>query len=233
MSKTNFNEEKEKLLAIPKKEVREPDMPVSESIKEAKALALWATDDKDRLLYRGLDITLIVALNPRSGALSYQQGNWISDTKTRQRALEEWTKQNPLGYDQRAILFHFLRFAYRDDRKLMRRIDEIAEGGGHDDMIQDLMSLSLLGQKNIGLLEKINFDLTKLDEAATLSKTLSDLLALNNDGQEKASPEKNLRDRAFTHLKKAVDEIRLYGKAEFWREPERLKGYSSDYYRNT
>jgi hypothetical protein len=114
----------------------------------------------------------------------------------------------------------------------MRRLNEIAEGGGHDDMVQDLMSLSLLGQKNTGLLEKINFDLTELVTAATLSKTLSDLLALNNDGQEKDSPEKDLRDRAFTHLKKAVDEIRLYGKAEFWREPDRLKGYSSEYHRD-
>jgi hypothetical protein len=31
----------------------------------------------------------------------------------------------------------------------------------------------------------------------------------------------------------AVDEIRINGKAEYWREPERLKGYSSDYHRNT
>ena len=191
MSKEDFEIEKENLLAIPKKEVREPDMPASESIKEAKALALWATDDKDRLQNRGLDITLIVALNPRSGAFSYQQGIWVSDTKTRKGALEDWKLQNPLGYDQRAILFHFLRFAYRNDRKLMRRIDEIAEGGGHDDMVQDLMSLSLLGQKNTALLEKINFDLTQLDTAATLSKTLSNLLALNNDGLEKDSPEKD------------------------------------------
>lgn len=232
MSKEDFDIEKEAMLAIDKKDVKEPDMPVSENIKEAKFLELWATDDKVRLENRGLDITLIVALNPRSGALSYQQGIWVSDTKTRQRALEEWTTQNPLGYDLRAILFHFLRFAYRDDRKLMRRIDEIAEGGGHDDMIQDLMSLSLLGKNNTEPLVEINFDLTKLDEAATLSKSLSDLLALNNNGQEKPSPEKILRDRAFTHLKFAIDEIRLYGKAEFWREPDRLKGYSSDYFRN-
>lgn len=71
-----------------------------------------------------------------------------------------------------------------------------------------------------------------LNAVNTLSKTLSDLLALNNDSQEKPSAEKNLRDRAFTHLKVAVDKIRLYGKAEFWSEPDRLKGYSSDYYRN-
>ncbi len=232
MSKEDFDIEEEAILAIPKDEVKEPNMPVSESIREAKVLALWATDDKDRLQNRGLDITLIDALDPRSGALSYQQGFWVTDTTTRRLALEEWTTQNPLGYDLRAILFHFLRFAYRDDRELLQRIDEIAEGGGHDDMIQDLMSLSLLGKKNIAPLEKINFDLTKLDTAATLSDTLGDLLARNNNFQEKPSQVKDLRDRAFTHLKKAVDEIRLYGKAEFWREPERLKGYSSQYYKN-
>ena len=39
-----------------------------------------------------------------------------------------------------------------------------------------------------------------------------------------------IRDKAYTLLKWAVDEIRECGRFVFWRTPERLKGYSSPYW---
>jgi hypothetical protein len=39
------------------------------------------------------------------------------------------------------------------------------------------------------------------------------------------------RDRAFTYLKQAIDEIRECGRFVFWRNPDRLKGYTSDYWK--
>lgn len=35
-----------------------------------------------------------------------------------------------------------------------------------------------------------------------------------------------VRDKAFTYLKQAVDQIRECGKFVFWRNPDRLKGYA-------
>jgi len=40
-----------------------------------------------------------------------------------------------------------------------------------------------------------------------------------------------IRDQAFTYLKLAVDEIRECGKFAFWRNPDRLKGYISKYWK--
>ena len=125
-----------------------------------------------------------------------------------------------------------MRFAYSDNPELKARLAEIAGDSGDVDMVQDLTSLSVLGKANTAPLEKINYDLTRLDEAAALSETLADLLAKNNDGKKKGSEVKELRDRAYTHLKTAVNTIRAYGKLEFWKEPDRLKGYASDYYRD-
>ena len=232
MSKENFEAEEEAILAIDEKLVKPPEVPVSISLQEAEDLGVWAAVDIKRLKYRGLDISLIDSLDSRIGALRYQQGNWQADTDSRERALKEWKAQNPSGYDLRAVLFHFMRFAYQDDRKLMLRLNEIAENSGHADMVQDLMSLSLLGTKNTDPLKEIKFDLAELDRAATLSGTLGDLLALNNGDKKKVNPVKHLRDRTYTHLKMAVDKIRSYGKLEFWREPDRLVGYSSDYRRD-
>ena len=40
-----------------------------------------------------------------------------------------------------------------------------------------------------------------------------------------------MRDKAYTHLKQAVDEVRECGHYVFWRNEARLKGYSSRYFR--
>ena len=40
-----------------------------------------------------------------------------------------------------------------------------------------------------------------------------------------------MRDKAYTHLKQAVDEVRECGQYVFWRNEARLKGYSSRYFR--
>jgi hypothetical protein len=232
MSKENYVVEETAILALDKVLVKSPEIPVAISLQEGEDLAVWVVPDKKRLKHRGLDMSLLESINLRIGALRYQQGLWQADTDSRKRALEDWKVQNPIGYNLRAILFHFMRFAFQDDPDLLRRLDEIAKNSGHADMVQDLMSLSLLGSKNTGLLKKINFDLTQLDTAATLSGTLADLLALNNGDKKKANAVKDLRDRAYTHLKIAVDKIRSYGKLEFWRDPDRLEGYASQHRRD-
>lgn len=231
MSELNFQAELAAIMAIPKKEVKFPTMPVYIYAQEAEDLGVWIVPDTDRLLARGLDPIFIDTLNSRIGALRYQQGIWLSDTDSRSRVEAEWKEQKPVGYELRAELFHNMRFAYDEDRKLKARLAEIAANSGDDDMVQDLMSLSVLGKKNPGPLQKNNYDLSKLATATTLSETLADLLAKNNDGKKKGSEVKEARDRAYTHLKTAVDQIRRYGKLEFWKEPERRKGYASDYRR--
>lgn len=231
MSELNFQAEQSALLAIAKEDVKDPTMPIRIFAQEAEDLGVWLLPDKDRLLARGLDPVLIDSLNSRIGALRYQQGIWQSDTDTRGRAEKEWKEQKPVGYELRAELLHNMRFAYSKNAKLKARLADISENSSDDDMVQDLTSLSVLGKKNPEPLQEINYDLTKLDTAATLSETLADLLAKNNDGKKKGSEVKELRDRAYAHLKAAVNEIRRYGKLEFWKEPDRLKGYASDHRR--
>ena len=48
--------------------------------------------------------------------------------------------------------------------------------------------------------------------------------------REKDSEAMLVRDKAFTYLKQAVDEIRECGKFIFWRNPDRLKGYVSEFW---
>jgi hypothetical protein len=60
---------------------------------------------------------------------------------------------------------------------------------------------------------------------------MADLLATANGDKAEQNASKVTRDRAYTHLKALVDEIRGAGKYLFWKNPQRLKGYSSQYWK--
>jgi hypothetical protein len=88
-----------------------------------------------------------------------------------------------------------------------------------------------LGRENPDPLTTIGFDLAQLDLAATRADELADLLAEANGDKADQNNSKVIRDKAYTYLKAVVDEIREAGKYVFRKNPYRLKGYSSDYWR--
>ncbi len=89
-----------------------------------------------------------------------------------------------------------------------------------------------MGKANTDLLTAINFDLTQLDTAAEKADRMTELLGATNDERKESSKTMDIRDRAFIYLKQAEDEIRDHGKFVFWRNPARLKGYISDYWKD-
>ena len=96
-------------------------------------------------------------------------------------------------------------------------------------MIQDLSDISVLGKANTAELEEIKFDLTQLDVVEQRADELAELLAKANGVLLENASAKDMRDRAFTHLKEAVDEVRDCGKYVFRKDPNRYKGYISRY----
>lgn len=106
----------------------------------------------------------------------------------------------------------------------------IEAGSGNADLVQDLSDLSVLGDANQPLLQAIQLDLTQLSTAAGLSLEMSTLLATMNGERAETNESKQLRDKAYTYLKEAMDEIREAGKFVFWKDEKRLKGYKSAYH---
>ena len=124
-----------------------------------------------------------------------------------------------------------MRFAYRKDDSLLGRVAAITAGDGNADMIQDLNDIAVLGKENPDPLTSIAFDLTKLDLAATRADELADLRARANGDKGEQNESKIIRDRAFAYMKELVDEIREAGKYVFRNDKNRLKGYSSQYWK--
>ncbi len=115
---------------------------------------------------------------------------------------------------------------------MLARVDEIAQGNSNSGMAQDLNDLAVLGKGHTGLLAAINFDHALLYHAAELFYRMGDLHGATNSERKDDSEVMVIRNKAYTLLKQAVDEIRECGKFAFWRNPDRLKGYVSDYWKS-
>ena len=230
-STTDYNELLPVLRNMKPSDVLTPNIPIDVFVQEAENLYHWCLDDKEALTKVGLDWNLATTLPARAGACREAQSLWNKERNTRQEAEQAWKEQAPAAFDLRDQLLHDFRFAFRKSEGLLKRVDEIAQGDTNSDMVQDLNDLATLGKANTGLLTPISFDLTKLDLAADLSDRMGDLLGATNGERKEVSEAMQIRDKAYTYLKLAVDEIRECGKFAFWRNPDRLKGYNSDYWK--
>ncbi len=226
----DYNATIETIRAIPDDKTLEPAMPVDTYLQEGENLAKWSMMDAEALATIGITTEILNNLPVRAGALREAQSIWVKDHNSQQDAQREWAEAAPAAFAMRDQLLHDFRYAYRNDAAILARVAEIAEGDSNADMIQDLNDLSLLGKSNTGPLEAINFILEKLEVAANASDELANILALANGDKSLQSESKVIRDKAYTHMKELVDEIRNAGKYLFWKNEKRYKGYVSQWW---
>lgn len=153
----------------------------------------------------------------------------MKDRYSQEEAQQEWKIQSPEAFDLRDELLHIFYFAFRKDEVLLNRVRAIAEGDSNADMIQDLNDLSVLGKANIDAVKAVGAKPALLDQAATKADEMANLLAAANGDRAEQSETKTIRDKAYTHLKQLIDEVREAGRFLFWRNPDRYKGYTSKY----
>ncbi len=224
----DFNTWKEAIEAVPDKDTKLPNQPVDEFVTSAETLAVEATKDQEAFAAAGMDVVIIDQLSPLAGALRYCQAQWMSEFRARQEAQKEWLEQSPLAYEMKAELLHEFSFAFRNFPDVKKKIMRIRDGGGHSDMIQDLVELAVLGEKYPEPLTRIQFNMEALQKARSTSHQMSELLAASNGSKDESSNTKLLRDKAYTLLFSKVSEIREYGRYLFWKNSERRQKYLND-----
>ena len=141
--------------------------------------------------------------------------------RSREESQKEWLEQSPAAYE----LLHHFSFAYRDTPGVKKKVMRIREGGGHTDMIQELIELAALEESNSDELTNIGFDVVSLQTARTISHSMSELLAASNGFKDESSANKVLRDKAYTLLVERVSQIREYGRYVFWKNEDRREKY--------
>lgn len=207
------------------------NMPCNVYLSETETLETWATQDKEKLATGGISEDRISQLGIRASVLRQYQADWIVVRRTGKDAEKDWKAFAVGAYDLCNEMKHAFKYAFRNEPELLSRVNEIAEGTGDADMIQDLKTYSQLGLKHKDLLTPIGFDVARLDAASTMSDEGANLLAEANGSKLKGNEQKVLRDKAYTHLKEVVDEVRACGKYIFWKDKSRLIGYQSDYWK--
>ena len=209
-------------------DVKLPGLPIDDFAASSETLAVEAAEDRDTLAGAGMDITIIDDVPPLSGALRYCQALWMSEYRAQQEVQKQWSEQSPKAYEFRDGLLHDFSFAYRDDEDIKKKVMRIREGGSHADMVQDLVELAVLGEKYPEQLTAINFNVTRLAQARTLSKTMAELLAASNGSNDETSATKLQRDKAYTLLANKVSTIREYGRYVFWKDDDKRGRYYKD-----
>lgn len=149
--------------------------------------------------------------------------------------LYQWVQPDqdaPAAYGLRDQMLRTMRYAYRHDEVLLKRVAQIAEGTGHADMIQDLNDIAILGRAHPEPLQVVGVGAEQLQQAATTANAMAELLAQVNGERAGGNSARVIRDQAYMHLKEAVDEIRACGQFVFWDNESRQEGYHSRYRRS-
>ena len=218
--------------AVPDEETVELNMPSNVSGTESETLEMWANQDSDKLATGGVSAERIAQIGIRAFVFREYQSAWIVVRRTGKDAEKEWKAFATGAYDLCNEMKHAFKYAFRNEPELLGRVNEIAQGAGDSDMIQDLKTYSLLGLKHTALLTPIGFAVAKLDTASSMSDEGANILAETNGSKLKGNENKVLRDKAYTHLKEVVDEVRACGKYLFWKDKKRLVGYQSNYWKS-
>lgn len=215
------------LEAIPNREVVSPTASIAVYTRDAEALASWIEPDISTLRRVGISADVLESLPDRVGALREAESQWNAVRYTKDAAQRAYTERSVSGFELLDSLYRHLRFAFRARPDLAARLGEPVWSMNDDEKIQALNDLAVLGRENPEPLAGAGLDTDILLEAAEESDALSRLRGQAVGERIEGKSAKDVRDRAYTFLKKAVDEIRTAGKFLFWRDEARLRGYRS------
>jgi hypothetical protein len=219
------------LMAIPAEEVREPGFPINYAAGEALTLQQLAERDKDKLSVRKIDWNLVSTLGQRTLALQEAETKYMMAQFGTGELYAQWTKAYNEAVALREELTHSMLYAFDGNEVLLEAVRGIMQGTSYTDLVQDQSDLEGYCIKFKDLLDTAGIDFKLVERAGELKVILGELLAKTNVEKMDKSPEKDLRDRAFTFMDMAVDKIRKCGKSVFWKDQDHAAYYASAYLR--
>lgn len=227
MSKEYYDQKAEVIEAI-QKPVK-PNLPVAVALEEAEELYLWVQSDRDALERVGLSWQLVDDLPLRAAACRYIEGEWQNHLSTTSDAEKEWLQKRKEAKVLSVDLTRALRFVLRRKINILGTQKPASGYLSHAAFIEYCYNIAFFAADYTEQLQAVGFDVSRLEGACDAAEHLSVLLARVNAERGQQHILRNRRNRAYTHLKEAVDPIRRCGKFAFADQPERLKGYASAY----
>ena len=219
-----------RLAEIPLHQVLTPNLPRDVIAHESRGARQQALEDREALEAAALDFGMVESITQREGAFVYAWSKWDQSRMASEQHRKAWKEIEPQVYADYARLNNACRYAYGDDADAMRIVRKVAEGSRHSDKVDDVANLCLLGKSKPQALQRINFPVAELEVMELRARRAGDLLADAGVTREERTM-KDIRDRAYTYLKQAVDAIRDCGKYVFYTDPDKAAAYASDFSR--
>lgn len=225
-----YNKHLDEFSVIPKEDLMSPHMARVDVIGEAEELKIVSNEDKEVLVKASCPREYIKTLDERIGAFSHASSLWENAEFDKSEARKQWLIEEEPAFNLKNELLHDLGHALRHDPDQLRYLAKITRGHGKMDLVMDFKDGATLGRNNMAALEAIDFDLSRLDKAEAMHDKLSNLRSASDMSPADLQELKVLAFQAFTYLWQAVAEIRVNGQHVFWKDPERLDLYKSDFY---
>ena len=218
------------LQAIPADQVQTPSMALAAIVHEGEELGVRAARDRAALVKWGVDPSLIDSMPARVRALEYAQGALVSCRRKIELARATWRESKARGVALRKELATVLRFVYRDQPLLLRKLSKVTGGYSNGDLVLELLTLSHLGADNPPATDTDGLVSRLVSDAQALSSSMSRDAAVHGAAIAVRGP-MDTRNRAVTHLLRAVRQVREIARFAFRHDPDRLRTYSSQYRR--
>jgi hypothetical protein len=116
----NFEKLLPKLNAIAQRDIRPPDMPIDQAVKEGEIMAAAAAQDAVTLTAIGLGADVIDETGCAVSALRYAEAKLVSELGEIKEAAKQWRVEEPAGFELRDDLLAAAGYALRDINERQR-----------------------------------------------------------------------------------------------------------------
>lgn len=223
----------ERCESIPDEKTLVPNMPVGVFAQEAYSIYKYAMADRTTLERVGLDWRMVQELPARIDLLREREADWWEARFTREFEEIEHEKAILRGDAIREKLLRDIKFALHGEDKFDEIIEKLKESEDLAEYLIEFRAVEFLAEKNKDLLKTVGADLALIDELREVQQDLRTyhlgaITKGQNDRRRKCS-----RNKAYTFLRAALEELRRCAEHALWDNPERLKGYQSQYFKRS
>lgn len=213
---------------IPQKLVIEPNMPVGVFLLEAFNIHFFAQNDREKLLEKGLNWELMEELPRRMEYLRQCDAVWwrarFGDTENEHELRRVKEMADSL---QEELMQALDRLAHGDEsiRKVVQYVKNESDYNNRLWVIAEVCVREWETLKDIGCKPSWLEDIKYCKEKYMYLVKLIELEKIEAAGTQRA------RNKAYTFLLVALEEIRRCAEHAFHHDKKHLKGYQSDYFR--
>lgn len=212
-------------------EIAQCNMPTEELMAWGEQIVFLLETDHSILTGRGLDPHFSESLPARLGTFLVAASEALLVKDRKGTFTREWQKAEPTLKLLEDEITEAILYACRGNEDALQSLKKIKEGQGHRDSIFDLLSLYKLGTEQAPALEKVFFDMSKLETAQSEHTRLLKLFTAAENSPAEIEEKQELKDRAFTWLMEAINEIDACARYTFGRNSEQYAKYQSDYWK--